>query len=385
MSSTLKYSHILQAVTGDVWAILPEKYAEIMAFLSVKAHGGDIDAETLAAFRAEAQGRPKQQKMGRIATLPLFGTISHRAGLLSEASGGTSVEGFTQQFRALVHDPEIDGIVLNVDSPGGNVAGIEELAAEIYSARNRKPITAVANTLMASAAYWLGSAASELVVSPSAQVGSIGVISGHEDQSGLMEKLGVKVSLVSAGKYKAENNPFEPITDEGRAEIQKRVDVTYATFTRAVAKGRGVSVDSVRGGFGEGRVVGAQEAVKLGMADRIATLDDVVATMPISREADTSTMNAGLVAVPYEAHGQRVAADLSLFVKATRDRAAYRRADEGRSPLSAAQRGRLADLNAELAELLAETEPQPAQPERLALVRQAHARLHDLNLWLVEN
>jgi signal peptide peptidase SppA len=153
---------------------------------------------------------------------------------------------------------------------------VPELAEEIRSARGKKPIIAVSNASMASAAYWIGSAASELVVTPSGQVGSIGVFSIHEDHSKQLAEEGVAVTLIRAGKYKTEGNPFEPLSDEARAAVQGEVDRYYSLFTRDVAKGRRVDVEAVRNGFGQGRMVNAQDALKLGMVDRVATLDDVL-------------------------------------------------------------------------------------------------------------
>jgi capsid assembly protease len=129
---------------------------------------------------------------------------------------------------------------------------------------------------MASAAYWLAASASEIVALPSAQVGSIGVFSMHEDVSKALDEKGVKVTLISAGKFKTEGNPFEPLSDDAKAAVQGTVDFYYGQFTSDVANGRGVAVDSVRAGFGEGRVVTAKDALKLGMIDRVGTLDDVV-------------------------------------------------------------------------------------------------------------
>jgi signal peptide peptidase SppA len=134
----------------------------------------------------------------------------------------------------------------------------------------------VANTLAASAAYWLASAASELVVTPSGEVGSIGVFAIHEDYSAALDRVGVKVSLISAGKYKTEGNPFEPLGEEAQAAVQGTVNDYYDMFIRAVARGRGVSQADVIAGFGEGRVVMAEQAVRLGMADRVATIDEVI-------------------------------------------------------------------------------------------------------------
>ncbi len=140
--------------------------------------------------------------------------------MLMESSGGTSVQGVARQFRAAMADPDIGRVILDVDSPGGQVGGVEELAREIYQARGQKPVTAIANGLAASAAYWIATAADEFVVTPSGQVGSIGVFGMHQDVSAALEKDGVKVTMVSAGKYKTEGNPFEPLTDEARAAMQ---------------------------------------------------------------------------------------------------------------------------------------------------------------------
>lgn len=304
MTESLSYPLIRRAIAETPWAILPDKLADIMAVVAYRASGGTISDDEIQAVVGAFRDRPRPQSSGDIAVLPLMGTISHRMGLLAQSSGGTSVEAWGKSFRALVADPSIGGIVIDVDSPGGSVSGIDEITSEIHRARGTKPITAVANTLMASAAYWIGSAADEVVVSPSAQVGSIGVIAAHEDKSGLYEKMGVKVSLISAGKYKAENNPFEPMTDEGKAAIQKRVDESYGMFTRAVARNRGVTVEQVRANFGEGRLVSAREAVRLGMADRVATIDDVISGM--SRRLSAPVAVAASPQLTFDAHAETV-------------------------------------------------------------------------------
>lgn len=360
--SDLLYPMVRRYVRESAWAILPSKLAEIMEALAIRAHGGAISPDEIRAQMSAAADRHAAEPRSTVAVLPMVGTIAHRADLMAESSGGTSVQTMTRQFRALVSDPSISAIVLDVDSPGGNVAGIDEFASEIYQSRGSVPIVAVANTLMASAAYWLGSAADEIVATPSASVGSIGVIAAHEDDSGWYEQQGVKMTLISAGKYKAENNPFEPITEEGQAAIQKRVDESYATFTRSVARHRGVPVDAVRNGFAEGRVVGADEAVALGMVDRIATIDQVVSDLVAQSEPAPSgaQANARRVAVTYAEHGQRVAADLALFVEATRDRIDYRLVEPGRSPLTAAQHARLVELSGQLMELVEMTKPRAA-------------------------
>jgi signal peptide peptidase SppA len=280
------YNRILQAVYATPWAIQPDKLEAILAFLELKASGGAIAPEVLQqihlnalaveAARKSAGSRPGSD--GSVVVLPLLGLISHRMNLMSEISGpgGTSTERFGTEFRAALEDPKVSAIVLDVDSPGGTVDGVPELADLIMSARGKKPVTAVANTQMASAAYWIASAASELVASPSAMVGSIGVFAVHQDESKAMEQAGVKPTIISYGKYKTEGNRFGPLGDAARGALQAIVDDLGNMFTRTVAKARNVPVDDVRSGFGEGRVATAQQALKMGMVDRIATLDEVL-------------------------------------------------------------------------------------------------------------
>ena len=277
---TMRIDRILRAVCATPWAILPEKLDAICEFLTLRAAGTRFTAEEIQARIGEGRrGAPAQP--GGVAVLPLYGVIAHRINMVEDVSGpgGTSTEKFGQQLDAALADPSITAIVLDIDSPGGSVEGVEELAAKILGARGQKPITAVANSLAASAAYWIGSAADELVVTPSGMLGSIGVFTVHTDISEAAAADGLKFTLISAGRYKVEGNMYEPLTEEARAATQDLVDEYYGAFVRGVAKGRGVSTADVRGGFGQGRVVPARQAVGLGMADRVATLEQVLAKL----------------------------------------------------------------------------------------------------------
>jgi capsid assembly protease len=187
------------------------------------------------------------------------------------------MDSFRAALAQAAADKSVEAIVLDVDSPGGTVAGAAETAAAVASAASIKPVTAVANTLMASAAYWIGSQATNIVMAPSGEAGSIGVLALHENRSAMLERMGVEITIQHAGRYKAEGNPFQPLDDAARAARQNRIDAAYDTFTSAVASGRGRTVEAISGGFGEGRVMDAGPAVAAGLADRIATLDEVIA------------------------------------------------------------------------------------------------------------
>jgi signal peptide peptidase SppA len=282
-----EYGHIISYVMNTPWAIVPEKLATIVELVRFYADGNRFTAaEVKERIGAAARpGSPSGRITGAVAVLPLQGVIAHRMNLMTETSGGTSVEAFRRQLQGALADPQVGAIAIDVDSPGGSVDGIDELSSEIFRARGQKPIVAVANAMAASAAYWIATAADELVVTPSGEVGSIGVIAAHEDASGLYEQMGVKTSLITAGKYKGEGNPYEPLGEEARAAIQERVDGYYDMFVRAVARNRGVGVAEVREGFGQGRVVGAKQAKGLGMVDRVATLDETVERLMSRRQA----------------------------------------------------------------------------------------------------
>lgn len=267
----MKYGHIARWFYSEPWAILPAKLLAMSEALEFLAAGGEYTAEEIAQIVGAA--RPAIRTGNAIAVLPLHGVLSHRAGMLSEASGGTSTERFGAAFRQMLSDPSVGSILLDVDSPGGSVSGVDELSAEIFRARGQKPIVAQVNATAASAAYWIATAADEVVVTPSGEVGSIGVFAAHQDESAKQERDGVRTTLVSAGRYKIEGNPYEPLSEEARAALQERVNDYYGMFVAAVARNRGVSVSDVREGFGQGRMVGARQAKAENMADRIDTYE----------------------------------------------------------------------------------------------------------------
>jgi signal peptide peptidase SppA len=273
------YDHITDLVYGQPWAILPAKLSVIQAFLGRRLAGERLDPDEVQAAMQSALPRGPRPQGGAVAVIPIYGTITQRASMMQAMSGGTSVEQVAQQFRAALADPGVRSIVFDIASPGGGVSGVQELAAEIYQARGRKPIAAVANSLAASAAYWLGAAAGDFAVTPSGEVGSIGVYAMHQDISKAAEMEGVKTTFISAGKYKVDGNPFEPLSDTARASMQAKVDAVYSQFVGDVARFRGVSATEVRGGFGEGDMVLAKDAVRVGMVDRIATLDEMIARL----------------------------------------------------------------------------------------------------------
>ncbi len=228
--------------------------------------------------------------------------LVQRTDWLSEFFGEVGSEDLGRVISAAADDSEIDAIVLDIDSPGGSVYGTSELGAKIAAAAAKKKCIAVADSMAASGAYWIASQASELCVTPGGEVGSIGVFVLHVDQSKALDEMGIKVTPVSAGKYKTAGNRFQPLSEEGLAQMQQVVDDYYTQFVKAVAKGRGVSQQKVRDGFGQGGMMRADAAVAEGMADRVCTLDDV-----LSRYGSAVAMIPGVSA--HSVEPEKVAAD----------------------------------------------------------------------------
>ena len=281
----MKSALFLASLMSTPWAMQSEvltAYAKTIARQYGDKFAADGGSERPIQSRMIAAApRPinANRSRGSIAVLPLYGVIMPRAGMLEMCGGGTSIESFTRAFRSAMADETVSQILIDIDSPGGSVYGVGELAAEIRTARATKPVFGVANSVAASAAYWIGAACSELYVTPGGQVGSIGVITAHEDISKSLQMAGVKVTLLTAGKYKAEGNPYGPLDAEARASIQADIDSYGADFTNAVARGRGVSVEAVRKNMGQGRMLRGDAARTAEMINGVATFDEVVKRM----------------------------------------------------------------------------------------------------------
>ena len=265
----MKLHHVRQEIARNPWAILPGKLEAMLEVVEWHAAGNQAPAYEAAAPRAPAT-------TGGVAVIPVYGLIAQRMNMMTAFSGGTSTDMLAAQLDAALKDPSIKGIVFDVDSPGGSVYGVPELAARIYKARGQKRMVSVSNALMASAAYWIGSAVDEMFITPSGELGSIGVVAAHYDFSKMAEAEGVKVTYITYGKHKAELAEEIPLSDDARAYLQSRVDDYGQMFDKAVAKHLGVETATVRDSFGQGRVFGAKDAVKLGMAHHIGTLQDAI-------------------------------------------------------------------------------------------------------------
>lgn len=288
------YRHVLAALTEAPWAILPSAYAAIREIVARRVEGVAFTADEIAERIAAGPGKPEPYGVGgAVAVVPLYGPIFPRANLMTDVSGATSLDRFGASIDAAAADPQIASILLDVNSPGGSVDLLPETAAKIRAARSRKRVVAVANTMAASAAYWLASQATEVSITPSGMVGSVGVIAEHVDESRWLDEQGLTVSLITAGRFKAEATSTEPLGDEAREAIQGIVDHFYGLFVGDVATGRGVSRERVLADFGQGRMLTADAAVKAGMADRVETFDAALARVASGKGRTATAALAG--------------------------------------------------------------------------------------------
>ena len=269
------------------WALMPERLSALATVISRWTQGAPASDAAMFQVQTDRVLRDTRRQTsaaisgGGIAVIPIYGVITQRGNMVDDVSGPgmVSTQIVTQMLRQAVADDAVSQILLDIDSPGGSVYGVSELGDAILSARAQKPVVAIANSLAASAAYWIGSQASEFYVTSGGEVGSIGVWQAHQDYSKAMDEAGVKTTLISAGKFKVEGNPYAPLDEEAQGFMQSRVDDYYASFTKAVAKGRGVPITQVRDGMGQGRVLGADAALAQNMVDGIASFDQVLSKM----------------------------------------------------------------------------------------------------------
>lgn len=288
------FERVLGAFCAEVWAIEESHLHRMVEVLSLRANGMQLTPDEmrarLAASRSdrleklqarinpESESGPTRpwQTVGRVAVLPLRGILTPRASWLTEMCDMTSTQQFASWVREAQADENIDTILFDVDSPGGDAKGNAEAVEIIRQYRGKKRMVAVVTGLGASAAYYVASAADELVVSPSSEVGSIGTFTVNREDSKFHAEIGITFTVIRAGANKAVGNPYEPLGDKGKAQIQERVDAMNAQFVADVARNRGVSVETVNANFGQGKVLMGEAAVAAGLADRVATLEQVL-------------------------------------------------------------------------------------------------------------
>lgn len=264
--------------TSQPWAIQEDT---LRLILDIAASVREDRAERLEAVQAQLGKRLENTRTVRdrdgVAVIPINGPIFRYANLFSSISGGTSTEELARDIKTALDNPDVSALLLEVDSPGGEAVGIGELAGMIHEGREKKPILAYVDGVGASAAYWLASAASEIILSPTALVGSIGTVMACRDTRERDSKAGVKnIEIVSS---QSPNKRPDVTTDEGKAQVQTIVDRVTDVFLADVARYRGVTLETVLSDFGQGGVLVGQDAVDAKMADRTGTFEQVLAQL----------------------------------------------------------------------------------------------------------
>jgi len=214
-----------------------------------------------------------------VAVIPVVGSLVRRGGYVGAQSGVTSYEGISAQLRAAAADPAVRAIALEIDSFGGEADGIFDLGAQIRAAREAKPVHAFLADHGLSAGYAIASQADTVTVPPTGYAGSIGVVSMHVDLSGAMAKEGVAVTLVHSGAHKVDGNPYEPLPDGVRAEMQKGNDAIWTRFAEMVAEGRRGKITMEGALKTEARIFRGAAAVAAGLADQVAEARDGFAAL----------------------------------------------------------------------------------------------------------
>lgn len=298
------YQHLADRLFNTPLLLHPQKLDAIIAGLGQRLLGTEglqIDAAAIsprAALPAEMFTTRKGERTERgyrviegVAVISAMGGLVHRTRLEADSSLLIGYNDLAADMEDALAKSEVHAIALVMDSPGGEVSGAFELAERIYAARGRKPIVAVADGMAASAAYLAASAADEVVLSATSYVGSIGVVMRHVDFSRALANEGISVSHIFAGDHKVDGNPYQPLPDAVRANLQADIEGLYQMFIQAVAQHRGMPEQAVRDT--RASVYRGVAAVAARLADRIGTADAVIAELA-ARRARSYPAGAGL-------------------------------------------------------------------------------------------
>lgn len=281
----------------SAWAIQPERLLEIQAIYETHLRGEKIDLESIETRLGRPLASEQQEyriRDGGVAVLSVEGVLAPKANIFMRISGGASTQLLTKQVESAIADPRVRGLILQVDSGGGSALGVPELADTIRELSAIKSIVTVTDGVMASGAYWLGSAANAVFGSgTTVQVGSIGVVMTHNYTPNASNS---QTTEITAGRYKRMATSAKPLDEESSAYLQQMVDHIYGVFVDAVAQNRGTSADAVLQHMADGRVFIGQQAVDAGLLDGFATVDQIAERMAANPAEFATRRKARVVA-----------------------------------------------------------------------------------------
>ena len=256
---------IWNKITGDPWAITE---TALHTILEVAARENEAPEAVAAKLGRQLQNSYNATMRDGVAIIPVTGPLFRYANIFTAISGASSYELIARDFMSALENPQITSIILDIDSPGGEVNGVSELASMIFEARGTKPVIAYASGDAASGAYWIASAADEIVVSETSALGSIGVVGIYRGKSA--KESAETVEIVSS---QSPHKRLDPTSDDGRAKLQTRIDSMADVFVSTIARNRDVTADHVLEHYGGGDVMIGANAVNAGLADRVGSLE----------------------------------------------------------------------------------------------------------------
>lgn len=303
-----KYINLHNMVFNQPHLCTPEYAETVLAVLSEKLN--------IQEGLFKIQNEPKEKRdievnANGIYTLPIVGSMVHRGGMMDAMSGTMSYEGIQTSLQSAIDNPAVKGILLDVDSSGGAVAGAFDLRDFIMEAKGKKPIYALARDSMCSAAYLISSACTKVYATQTAAVGSIGVVAMHVDKSKANEEAGFKPTFIYAGKFKTAGNANEPLEGEALDYLQESVNDSYDMFVKAVAEARGIDEQVIRDT--EARVYKVQKAKSLGLVDGVRAMKTVYKELAdvSQKRVITQTMSNKGLKMDNEVDVEKLAADLT--------------------------------------------------------------------------
>ena len=273
---------IWNRITGDPWAITE---SSLHTILEIAKRENESPQAVAAKLGRDLQNTYNATVRDNVAVIPVTGPLFRYANIFTSISGASSYELIARDFTAALENPAVKAILLDIDSPGGEVNGVSELASMIFEARGKKPIIAYASGDACSGAYWIASAADEIVVSETSSLGSIGVVGIYSGK----DKLTNEIEIVSS---QSPHKRLDPTSDDGKAKLQSRIDAMAEVFIGNVARNRGITPDQVKNNFGKGDVFIGKNAVTAGLADRIGSFEKIISELSTNQpKKEKKTMN----------------------------------------------------------------------------------------------
>lgn len=342
-------AHIADRVLNRPLLITPDKAQVILSVLGnrIGVDGPSADRFEGEPFERDQSGEissalPYRVKDG-VAIISIVGSLVNRGAYIGASSGLVSYEGFKRQVKHARANDRVLSVILDMQSPGGEAIGAFEAAEQVRLLAAEKPTIAIVNGMAASAAYAIASAATEVVTTETGVSGSIGVVLLHADYSGFLADKGIQPTLIFAGGHKVDGNPFEPLPEEVRADLQAEVDAFYNQFLRTVAKGRGDRLTADMARETEARTFIGEAAVDRGLADRVGTFETVLSDLSraTAKSAKRTSLNGGL---SMSEHNGAPTAENAGISQAEHNAAVSQARTEGEQAGATAERDRLAAI-----------------------------------------